>query len=440
MNLKTFVAAAALATLSLPISIRAYADTSSVPETVTAVYPQPDSRVDLGSNAYPLGLQRISFMFKNDVTVNPNCQGEACIYLEDNNVPLQTVGVSGASIDHMQSNMGAVTFPHACTANGKYKITIPEGFWLTSGTQSPYIGAMELYYEILVPQRIWPSEQVSKELKEFRLEFPGYDEARLLSPDKIEFFRFASPDIYPVMVTVGKNEDGTNANYIRIVLEEPVTEQGEYGLFVQAGAAEGIRYSGGDGDKKETADPNIEIIYPYTVSRIDAPSISPAEGPVETFVPFELSIPENPEFWFVNDKAVSFIYPVGSDGNISPDAVYRLTGVRDDDTDKIILTIVENGEKITSVTPQPGSYALKLASGLFSGSWNGEFINSAPFIYYYNVIGTPDGVKIVSATDLEGIRRGVYTIDGRKVKDASESIRLPEGVYVIDGQKKYIKN
>lgn len=439
MNIKTIVSVSLLTMLYSPMQAGAYLGASSVPENVSAVYPTPDSRVDLGPNASPLGLQQISVVFNSDVTVNTDCTEKACIYLEGEDTPLQTVGISGASADLTQSKMGSVLFPNSCTANGSYRVTIPEGFWKLDG--HGLSGAFDLNYEILVPQRIWPAAGVASELKEFRLEFPGYDEARVLDPSKIEFFRHSSSSVYSLSITEGKNEDGSKSNYILISLTRPVTEQGEYSLFVQEGAAEGVSYGGSD-DKPEKTDANIEAIYHYTVSQIAAPAIVPTEGTVEAFVPFELTVPEGAEFWFVNDRAVSFIYPVEADGTLSPDAAYRLTARKDDATDKIVLTIVENGEPMTSMFPQPGSYALKLATGLFSGSWNGEFINSAPFVYYYNVVDTPDGVKITpAAADSEG-QRGIFTIDGRKLQGIQKTDRpenLPEGVYIIDGHKQYIK-
>ena len=440
MNIKTLSAAAALTMMLTPTTVNAYTGTSIIPESVTSVFPEPDSRVNLGLNGSPRGLQEITITFRNEISVNPNCTGEACIYLEGNDTPIQTVGVSGAIIDHMEAKRGAVVFPNSCTANGSYKVTIPEGFWILEGAKPPYSEAMELYYEIKVAQRIQPDEQVAKELKEFRLEFPENDEARLLDSRKIEFFRSSSPESYPLSISVGKNSDGSNSNFISIILTDPLSEPGDYNLFIQAGAAEGISYAGGE---IVSTDACMEAVYHYTVSRIDAPKIIPAEGSVDTFVPFELTIPEEPEFWFVNDKAVSFIYPVESDGAISKDASYRLTGTRVGETDKIILTIIEEGEPQASVTPKPGRYALKLASGLFSGSWNGEFINSAPFIYYYQVEGTPDGVKITPESYDRTDARGIYTIEGKKIRNTSISAgedTLPEGVYIIDGRKKYIKN
>ena len=442
MNIKIFAAAATLAMLPAQIHAVAFSRASSLPENVSAVYPNPDSRVDLGPNASPLGLQQISVMFKSDVTVNPDCSERACIYLEGSDTPIQTVGIAGVSVDLTQSKMGSVLFPNSCTANGRYRVTIPEGFWTLEGRG--FNEALDLCYEILVPQRISPAQGVANELKEFRLEFPGYHEARLLNPRKIEFFRHSSPDNYPLTVSVGTNEDGSAANYILISLNEPVTEQGDYSLFVQKGAAEGVYYGASDRPEQaeETTDANIEALYHYTVSKLNTPAITPAEGIVETFVPFTLTVPEGAEFWFVNDRAVSFIYPVEEDGSLSPDAIYRLTATKDSDTEKIILTIIENGEPTASVAPQPGSYALQLASGLFSGSWNGEFINSAPFVYYYNVVDTPDGVKITPASAESGRLRGIFTIDGRKIQGIRKTDctdNLPEGVYIIDGHKEYIR-
>lgn len=429
MNIKTYVAAATM----MLLSASAYADnsigSSIIPDNVTVVYPTPDSRVDLGPNASPLGLQQISAMFRKDVSVNPDCDGKACIYLQGEETPLQTVGVSGASVDLEQSKMGSVLFPYSCTANGLYRVTIPEGFWILEG--AGLSGAFDLYYEILMPQKISPAVGVAKELKEFRLEFPGYDEARLLYPNRIEFFRHSSTGSYPLTITEGKNEDGSPANYILISLNEAVTEQGDYSLFVKAGAAAGIKYGEGG---EETVDSNIEALYHYTISQLDAPAITPTEGTVENLGPFELTVPEGSDFWFLNDRAVSFIYPVEADGSLAPDAAYRVTARRINESDRIALTIWDNGQVYETVTPAPGHYALQLASGLFSGSWGGEFINSAPFIYYYQVVTDPSGVNPAGNVVIRP--RGIYTIDGKRISGDAES--LPEGIYIIDGRKAVI--
>ncbi len=439
MNLKTFTALTVVTLLSPHMTQEACAASSTIPSNVSAIYPAPDRRVDLAFNAYSRGLQQISILFNNDITVNPNCKEEACIYLEGNDTPLQTIGISGVTVDHMQPNMGGVMFGNSCTANGNYRVTIPAGFWtLQGGGQS---GAMELFYEILVPQRLWPNEQVTKEISEFRLEFPDYQEAKLLDAKKIEFYRTTSAEAYPLIIQEGKNDDGSKANFIQIQLMTPVTEQGDYYLFVQADAAAGVNYTGENKEQTATVDPNVEEVYPFTISKLDAPEILPKEGPVEAFVPFELTVPGAPDFWFVNDKAASFIYPVDENGNILPDATYRLTAQKDFETDKIILTIIEDGEPATSATPKEGSYALKLASGLFSGSWDGEFINSAPFVYYYQVVYTPNGVEVKPAgKELQG-SKGVFSIDGRKIEDADSRGNeiLPDGLYIIDGQKKLIR-
>ncbi|MDE6291660.1 MAG: hypothetical protein K2M16_09010, partial [Muribaculaceae bacterium] len=182
-------------------------------------------------------------------------------------------------------------------------------------------------------------------------------------------------------------------------------------------------------------------LYTYTLSQIDPPSIVPEEGAVESFVPFELTVPKGAEFWFVNDRAVSFIYPVNGDGSLARDAAYRLTTSRKEESDVITLTINENGRPADNIQARPGKYALQLASGLFSGSWNGEFINSAPFIYYYQIVSTPEGVEMNSIGEGQALPGGVYTLDGRKIANGAETIgieALPGGVYVIDGKKKYI--
>ncbi len=439
MNIKKYAIVATFMLLGMTSYAATSIGPSTIPENAVSVYPTPDSRVDLSPNASPMGLQQVSVLFNTVVSVNPACEGKACLYREGEPTPLQTVGISGASIDFTQPRMGWILFPYSCKENGFYRVTIPEGFWILDGDTPSYSGALDLYYEILNPQIVTPTNTVVKELSEFRLEFPDYQEATLLDARKIEFFRHSSPDAYPLTVTEGKNEDGSPANYLLITLNKPVTEQGDYSLFVKAGAAEGVKNIG---SSDEVRDSNIEALYRYTISKIEAPAIVPEEGAVESFVPFELTVPEGADFWFLNDKAVSFIYKVNEDGSLSPDSEYRLTATRKDGTDVIVLTINENGRLIENVVPQPGNYALQLSSGLFSGSWNGEFINSAPFTYYYNVIAVPNSVdQVAPAKYILKNFNGIYSIDGKKISDDSDiktTDELPEGIYIINGKKTYV--
>lgn len=424
-----------------------YSDTyasSTYPENVVAIYPQPDSRVDLAPSAYPMGIQQISIMFTENVSVNPNCKEEACIYLDGEETPIQKVGISGASVDYEQKKMGCVLFPYSCKSNGNYRVTIPDGFWILDGKNGGNSEAFELYYSILNPQRIYPAPSVMKELSEFRLEFPDYDLVKLLDPNKIELFKLSSDNTYPLSVSVGKNEDGTPANYLQINLNTPITQPGEYCIYVQKEAAEAIYYGGSNEQSESTiisTEPNVEALYKYTISQIDAPTITPAEGLLDSFGAFVLTVPQGSDFWFVNDKAVNFIYKVNDDGTLAPDASYRLKGQRIEDTDKILLNIVENGEIAESVSPEPGKYALQLAYGLFSGSWNGEFVNSAPFVYYYDVTGDTSSVKRPSDIDKAKEVKGIYSIEGKMISEKSGSTQinaLPKGIYIIDGKKTYV--
>lgn len=439
MNITKYAIFAVLMMLSSSL----YAGSSTIPANVKAIYPQPDSRVNLAPSAFPMGIQQISILFDKEASVNHECEGEACIYIEGDENPIQTVGISGASTDFTQTELGCVLFPYSCKSNGKYRVTIPEGFWKFEGSNPTFSGALDLHYEILNPQTIFPTETVVKELSEFRLEFPYYDEVTLIDPKKIELFQLSSPDKYPLTVTVGTNEDGTPSNYIDIKLNAPITASGEYSLFVQEGAAEGTYVNtNAFGQETVITEPNIEALYRYTVSLIDAPKIAPEEGIVESFTTFELTVPDGADFWFVNDKAINFIYKANPDGSLAPDASYRLTGNRVDETNIIVLTITENGEPVTDITPQAGKYALKLASGLFSGSWNGEFINSAPFVYYYDAIEDPNSVKSPSIKDKPREIKGIYSIDGKMISEDSESVQqeyLPEGIYIIDGKKTHLR-
>lgn len=446
MNAKKYAIIATMMILSCYLYAATYSS-STYPRNVTAIYPQPDCRVDLAPSEFPMGIQQVSILFTENVSVNPDCKKEACIYLDGEEMPIQKIGISGASVDFEQKKMGCILFPYSCKSNGNYRVTIPEGFWILEGENVEYSEALELYYSILNPQRVVPTPTVMKELSEFRLEFPDYDGVKLLNPNKIELFKLSSDNKYPLSISVGKNEDGTPANFLLITLDTPISQQGEYCLYVQKDAAEAIYY-GGSHEKPEAAiistEPNIEALYKYTVSQIDAPSITPADKVLDSFSTFELTVPQGADFWFLNDKAVNFIYRVNDDGTLAPDASYRLNAQRIGNTNKILLHIIENGGVAESVTPEPGTYALQLAYGLFSGSWNGEFVNSAPFVYYYDAIENINDITMLpSDTDNAIDAKGIFSIEGKKISGKSGSMlinALPDGIYIIDGKKTYVNS
>lgn len=429
------------------LSASAFADTtlgpSTIPANVVSVSPEPDTRVNLAPTEYPMGIQQISILFNKAVSVNTDCDAKACIYLIGDDTPLQTVGVSGASIGFSKKTIGCILFPFSCKANGSYRMTIPEGFWILNDSNQSKSKAMELYYEIYNPQKIYPQESVYKEISEFRLYFPDYQEATLINPLKIELFKYSmsESDICPITATVGTNDDGSPSNYIVITPDEPITSDAEYSLFFRAGAAGGIYYEvTGEGQETVFVEPNIEAIYRYTVSQLDTPPIIPEQGPLDAFTTFEITVPDGADFWFVNDKAINYIYKLNEDGTFSEDNYYRLVGRRIGDSNKILLTILENGEKVEAVYPMAGEYVLKLANGLFSGSWNGEFLNSAPFIYYYDATGNQVGIEQVSINENTNLIKGIYTIEGKKIAEDADEMTikaLPKGIYIIDGKKRY---
>lgn len=442
---KYIVLGPAFLIFSIIVSFTTHAEnnTSTIPDEVREVMPEPDKRIDCSPNSFPLGIQNISIVFTKDIIVNNSCTEEAHIYREGETEPFQTVGISGVSIDYEKSNIGSVFFPNSCSENGRYRVTIPEGFWKI-GTSSPALsGAFELYYEILIPQVVTPAECVAQELSAFRLGFPGYDKANILNPQNIELFEISTGQRYPLSVSLGQKSDGSADNYISICLKEPITTQGDYNLFIKANAAEGIKYGPNYPSNPEdiTRESNTESIYRYTVSSLPAPSIQPAPGMIESFSTFKLDIPDGAEFWFVNDKAISYIYQVKDNGELAADPISRLTSSRIGDSNSIELTITDKGEAVEKITPPAGKYALKLGNGLFSGSWDGNFINSAPFLYYYEIIdsGEPDVVHSMPEA-IEGNKEGIYNLNGVKVMNNgnSEIQNLPPGIYIVNGQKVFI--
>ena len=169
-------------------------------------------------------------------------------------------------------------------------------------------------------------------------------------------------------------------------------------------------------------------------------------------------MPDNFTKIATNDKTASNIYAVNENGIV--DSSRSLCKVRyvfenntDDDpddpnampyTDRIVLNLfdVETGEPIDEFKPVSGLYCLRLADGLFFGSYQSlvsgsapEFLNSNPFDYYYEVENSV-GVKNIDTIKSENL--DIYTLSGIRVAknaDASVLSSLKPGLYIINGKK-----
>ncbi|MDE7081152.1 MAG: hypothetical protein K2O78_05830 [Muribaculaceae bacterium] len=413
--------------LAWQMPMQAYA--TEIAPGVQAVYPAPDQRVNVGPNDYYLGLQEIAFQYGQPLEVNRDCTGVACIYLQGDQTPIQSVGVEGASVDVMINSRCSVLFPYVCNANGSYTVTIPEGFWYVGeGEARTLSGAMTLDYEIYVPQAVWPAPGTLSELGTITVTFPDFEKAELLDKSLISLYGVGTVDDLAFDVT-----EGEYANQLDIVLAAPVGKSGDYKLQLLAGAMRGVNADG-------SSEANSEMIYSWTVAAAGQPVITPAEGEVKEFSSFVLSVPEGAAFWFCDDRSKNYIYEADEEGNLYSDPLCMVKPVADIAAGTITLTVMETTEGKDTLIPADGYYCLVLAKGLYSGSWGDDFINSPELRYYYKVANNYSAVDSLESVD--GESADVYNMQGVRVLrsvTADDLRSLPAGIYVYGNRKVVVR-
>jgi hypothetical protein len=419
MNRKTFVTCiAAAAAILLPAAVCASVTPIDLPAGVVSVDP-PQGVVDLSNNANPLGVTQISVVFESsNLEPNPNAQGDVEMTKDAMDVIYDSVPASSATVDQYTHQFGSIIFEHKHTAVGNYFIYIPKGTWLVDGEESPEI---RLVYEIENTTTITPAAGIVDKLDKVTIKFNNADEVSL-RVNNIVAAAAGSVDDCKVDVSV----DGNVAELAISNYDGSELAPASYTVFIPAKTFK-LTTNGVD-------DYNSDILLQYVIPSFPKPEISPAEGEVTGFKEFTITPSEDLQLWMVDDKTRSYIYAVNSDGTLADDASYKLLANLSEG--KVVLNVLDDSWQAVEepVVPAPGRYALVLANALFSGSYNDDFVSSAAFTYYYDVVATTSGITVVK---VESTPIGdVYNLSGVKVAHGADQMRqLPAGVYIVNGIK-----
>ncbi|MDE5795532.1 MAG: hypothetical protein K2H75_00315, partial [Muribaculaceae bacterium] len=242
---------------------------------------------------------------------------------------------------------------------------------------------------------------------------------------------FSGLDDYDLIVSI---EEGTDSSVITMTIGETINTPGTYTLLIPGGT---FTYDMEEDGKTVTID-SQEIVATYYISAVPKPAIDPEEGTVKGFDKFTLTMPEGYSMFFADTMSISYIYPVLPDGSLSPSYEYRVRVAEYDSEAGTVQLVVLNSDNMpteTLLSPANGEYALCLANSLVSGTYNDEFVGTAPFIYYYTV-NNITGIENIGLTANETL--DVYTITGVRVGHNlnRESLKtLPAGLYIVNGKK-----
>lgn len=429
-NMKNIAMAATAAITSLlltPAAIGAVTP-QPLPEGVVAVYPS-QGYIDTSENQYPLGAGSISVEFQVVPEANPACNGLICIYVDGAQEPAETlVAGESAFVDAMGYPMGGFNFTRAYADPGTYTVTIPEGAWKLSGTNSP---AITLSYEIRRSHWLTPAPGIVDEISQITMTVAGTNvkaESESVRPELL-----SGIDTYPLTVVVTPNTENPDFTDIIMMPEATLTEAKDYTLFIPGGC---YSYIDADGEKCLTQ----EVVAIYSVPFFPQPECSPADGSeLQSFSNFTLTYPEGYVPIVTDDMGYSYIYPVMADGNPGSSYTYRLKEVASNDTG-VTIGILGDDNKYqpgTEYTPADGEYVLKVMSGLFSGFWGEEFINNPEYTYHFTINSAGGSVETAPAAE------GKVTIvrpDGTVLaRDADPEIikSLPKGIYIVNGKLVY---
>ncbi|MDE6670502.1 MAG: hypothetical protein K2K26_12600 [Muribaculaceae bacterium] len=398
-------------------------DIMPLPDQVASVSPA-QGWVDTSNNANPLGVTEITVNFRTAPEVNPECTSTISIYVDGSDVAAESlVANEVAYIDAMGVPAGGFSFTKRFTAPGLYHVSIPAGVWLLDGEASP---ALELNYGIRQLQTLSPAAGIYDELSTITLTVAGTNVRQNDAPEL-----FSGLDDYDMTISI---EEGTDSSVITMTIGEPINTPGTYTLLIPGGT---FTYDMEEDGKIVTID-SQEIVATYYISAVPKPAIDPEEGTVKGFDKFTLTMPEGYSMFFADTMSISYIYPVLPDGSLSPSYEYRVRVAEYDSEAGTVQLVVLNSDNMpteTLLSPANGEYALRLANSLVSGTYNDEFVGTAPFIYYYTV-NNITGIENIGLTENETL--DVYTITGVRVGHNlnRESLKtLPTGLYIVNGKK-----
>lgn len=413
-----------------------------LPAGVTSVTPA-QGFIDISTNVCPLGAQEITVRFSSIPEINPDCQTKAtCVY---NGKEAAAVTNASSYVDAMGSASASVNFGKTLNMAGIYNIVIPEGFWLHNGVPTQRI---ELNYQIFDLFRISPASGIQESISEIIMDFPLADEVKLNSRSSVEFYRPSPEEVYGLTFhTVANPTDGRLNRVVMDIMDSStaslidLTTPGSYTFHCIAGAFSALVYGPNhDTDPTDYAEwKTPEILRFYEIAACPAPAIQPEPGTLEKFTSFTLDIPEVFQLMMVDDRNnKSAIYPVNPDGSLDPDPICKLKAERNWDVDnQFTLTVADSRGVVMpgGIQPANGDYMLVLASALYSGFFNGQFINSAPYQYRFTIFNETVKVDDVIAAD-EKVT--VYNLSGVRVLREAEpaAVRtLPAGIYIVNGHK-----
>ncbi len=415
-----------------------------LPDGVTSVTPG-QGYVDLAANMNPLGVQEITVAFRVAPALNPDCKEMAVCYY--NGTEAASVTNASSYIDSMGAPTAGINFGKNLTAPGTYNVVIPEGFWLYNGIDSPRI---ELNYEIFDLYRLSPVAGLHDSLTEIVMDFPLADEVVVKNRSSIEFFRSLPTElVYGLKIDVRANDtDGRRNKVVMSFMDSStaslfsnLSQAGTYTFHCVTGAFAAYIYGPNhDSDPTDYTEwTTPEILRIYEITDCPAPVIDPAEGTVERFTKFTLDVPAPFQLFMVDDRNnKSAIYPVNPDGSLAADPVCRLKAERNWDVENQFFLYVADSRGVVieeGVQPENGDYMLVLASSLYSGMFNGQFVNSAPYQYAYTVYNESVKVEGLGADD---DKVTVYNLAGVRVLNEADpaAVRaLPAGLYIVNGRK-----
>lgn len=458
---------------------------SDIPAGVT-VTPTPNTKIDTSDNAFPLGMSSIAIEFGGkDIMKNPKNEEPAVLYRDDFSKPLDETLTT--SIDMMTSQTAGVLFKNKYTADGQYKLVIPEGMFLyQSGMDdngepvgSEKCPGMTLYYTIFRGWTVQPADgMVVAEIERIVFTFPKASSVTFNTSSTPNFGTSTVVNSASMNWTVeGNKVYGTfDQGGISYTFQKP----GNYLLHIQPGqfsfVVNGETYT------------NDEIRLSYTIPQTPEPEIWPYcdETVTEGFEYFELTIPAgwDTEDWFFmkDDMAQNPIYMVDADGNVDKStkiAVAKLVQAESEgnylylalfdatnyeplnfDWDKSANEWQSYAWTCKNVRPwkpeYSGQYALQLSGGLYSGYYTSpivtpgatparDYLNSDPYMFIYDVVGEKERNElsgVESAVAPESDTFDIYNISGICVaRNANKATlnSLPAGLYIANGKKVVVK-
>lgn len=383
----------AVASAFCALSMTAAVTPSTLPDGITVSPVQ--GVVDISGSADVRGVTEITFTFPAAPEVNPAATGSFCIYVDGRETPEEELPVAGnAVIDPMGMPMGGFTFKHVYKDPGTFKITVPADVWIYGeGLSNP---AMTLFYEILPGVESYPAAGVVGELMEINLTVPGVTRLNV-SPALIDFYTLAGGDIEFNAVADGSDVFITPKNM------DDVSGNNTYFLDIKAGAVTWM-----DGESEVS---NIETRFQYVKTDIPKPAIDPAEGAVEAFGDFTVTMPEDFKLSFYDTMGWSYLYAFKGGKRLSdPVLKYSLKNV---DGKAVFYPVDSEGKEITEPVKLPaGGYEFVPAPQYAFGDYKDtQFVSIPPYTYSFRIeakinpddcfvkgiVTLPDGTPAVGA-------------------------------------------